>query len=154
MQLKTLLSDQQRQDTEILAVAPEGRDDLLRMIERITEEDGIPSKLVFLSDPDLRVIARYGLFNPDGAGNGRYQVPHPATYVIDREGTVRWRSVDVDYSSRPSNADLAAVLDPFSKNLLIKNKRIFYNQNMSESLVITIKIIALQQYSVRSATKM
>jgi peroxiredoxin len=33
-------------------------------------------------------------------------LPHPATYVIDREGKVRYRFVEVDYKIRPSNEDV------------------------------------------------
>jgi peroxiredoxin len=104
------LTDEQKQDNTILAVAPDSKEDLLNMIERISEEDGVRSDFPFLSDLGLRVIRRYGIFNPDGAGGGRYQVPHPATYVIDKEGVVRWASVDVDYSARPSNEDVLAAL--------------------------------------------
>jgi peroxiredoxin len=94
----------------ILAVSPDSEEGLLKMIDRISEEDGIRPDFSFLSDLELRVIGRYGIFNPGGAGGGQYQVPHPATYVIDKEGVVRWVSVDVDYSVRPSNDDLLAAL--------------------------------------------
>jgi peroxiredoxin len=111
VQLKTLLDEEQRRNTEILAVAPQGKEGLLQMIDRVAEEDGVPPDFPFLADADLRVIKRYGLYNPDGAGNGRYEVPHPATFVIDKAGIVRWRSVDVEYSVRPSSADLLAALE-------------------------------------------
>jgi peroxiredoxin len=55
-----------------------------------------------LSDPDHRVIDRYGLLN-EGSKRG---IPHPATYVIDRQGKVRWRFVEVDYKLRPTNEDV------------------------------------------------
>lgn len=51
-----------------------------------------------LEDAGHRVIDRYGLLNPEGRG-----WPHPATYVIDREGVVRWRFVEIDYRKRPTN---------------------------------------------------
>ncbi len=111
MELKTLLNDEQKHDTEILAVAPDNIEDLLQMVANISEEDSVPSDFPFLSDLDLRVTNRYGLFNPDGAGGGQYQVPHPATYVIDKEGVVRWAFVEVDYSLRPSNEDVMEALE-------------------------------------------
>ena len=110
MQLKSLLTDEQKQDTEILAVSPDSVPDLHRMVARISEEDSVPSDFPFLSDLGLRVINRYGLFNPEGAGGGQYQVPHPATYVIDKEGMVRGMFVEVDYSIRPSNEDVLTAL--------------------------------------------
>jgi peroxiredoxin len=44
------------------------------------------------------VIDRYGLLNPEGRG-----WPHPATYVIDRHGVVRWKFVNVDFRVRATN---------------------------------------------------
>jgi peroxiredoxin len=55
-----------------------------------------------LSDQDHKVIDRYGLLND----KAQRPLPHPATFVIDREGRVRWRFVEVDYKVRPSNEDV------------------------------------------------
>jgi alkyl hydroperoxide reductase subunit AhpC len=51
-----------------------------------------------LEDRRHQVINRYGLLNPEGKG-----WPHPATYVIDQEGIVRWKFVEVDYKIRATN---------------------------------------------------
>lgn len=59
----------------------------------------------FLEDKDHKVIDRYGLLNPDGKG-----WPHPATYVIDKKGLVRWKFVEVNYRLRPTNDQILAVL--------------------------------------------
>lgn len=64
-----------------------------------------------LSDADHRVIDRYGLLNE----NSKRAIPHPATYVIDRDGKVRWRFVEVDYKLRPSNADVLRELGKVEK---------------------------------------
>jgi len=53
------------------------------------------------------VIDRYGLLNPKGKG-----WPHPATYVIDKEGTVRWKFVEVDYKVRATNDMILKALKP------------------------------------------
>lgn len=111
MELKNLLTGDMKRGTEILAVAPQGKEDLLRMVDRVVEEDSIPSDILFLADPELRVINRYGLFNPDGAGDGRYQVPHPATFVIDRDGVVRFAFADVDFYARPASEDVLTALE-------------------------------------------
>jgi len=79
------------------------------MVERIAMEDGIPPDFPLLSDPDHRVIDRYGLFNGEDP-RGR-EITHPATFVIDREGVVRWRFVEVDYKVRPTNEDILEVLN-------------------------------------------
>ena len=110
MKLKTLLNEEQGHDTEILAVSPDTKENLLQMMDKIAAEDSVRSDFPFLSDPDLRVISRYGIYNPDGAGGGTYQVPHPATFVIDKEGIVRWSFVEVDFSIRPSNEQILEAL--------------------------------------------
>jgi peroxiredoxin len=111
VKLKTLLDEAQKHDAEILAVSPDTQEDLLRMMDKIAEEDSVRSDFPFLSDLGLRVINRYGLFNPAGAGGGKYQVPHPGTFVIDKEGIVRWSFVEVDYSIRPSNEQVLEALE-------------------------------------------
>lgn len=70
------------------------------MLDKIAKAKG--DNFPMLSDPDHRVIDRYGLLN-EGARN---PIPHPATYVIDRRGIVRWKFVEVDYKLRPSNEDV------------------------------------------------
>lgn len=59
----------------------------------------------FLEDKNHRVINRYGLLNPDGKG-----WPHPATYVIDKQGIVRWKFIEVDYRKRPTNEQILSEL--------------------------------------------
>lgn len=60
--------------------------------------DGVKPSFTFVSDPGHRVIDRYGLLNPNGQG-----WPHPTTYVIDRQGVVRWKFTEVNYKIRPTN---------------------------------------------------
>lgn len=104
--LKSLLDPELRKDTELLVLAPEGNDEALLTINKIAPGEG-PPDFTFLFDPTLAVIDRYGLRNPAG---GRRPVPHPATFVIDKQGVVRWRQVDTDYKVRPTNpAILSAV---------------------------------------------
>lgn len=54
-----------------------------------------------LEDKDHKVIDRYGLLNPEVKG-----MPHPATYVIDKESVVRWTFVETDYTKRPTNEQI------------------------------------------------
>jgi len=79
------------------------------MVDRVaSENDGLRLDLPLLSDENAAVIRRYGLFNQDDA-RGR-AIPHPTTYVIDREGVVRWNMTEVNYRIRPENADILAAL--------------------------------------------
>jgi peroxiredoxin len=108
VQLKALLDDAQKHTTQILAVSVDGPEDLQKMVDRISQEDGIPPDFPLLSDPGHQVIDRYGLFNPADP-RGR-EITHPATYVIDTAGIVRWKMVEVDYKIRPTNEDILEAL--------------------------------------------
>ena len=108
MKLKALLDDDLAGTTEILALSVDGPEDTQKMVDRISQDDGVLPDFPFLSDLGHQVIDRYGLFNVDDP-RGR-EVAHPATYVIDREGVVRWKFVEVDYKVRPTNDDILEVL--------------------------------------------
>jgi alkyl hydroperoxide reductase subunit AhpC len=86
-----------RSTTQIVAVSIDSHADSKQLITLI-EEDGIPVDFPLLEDQDHKLIDRYGLLNPNGRG-----IPHPATYVIDMQGIVRWKFVEVDYATRPAN---------------------------------------------------
>lgn len=42
--------------------------------------------------------------------NGRWELPMPATFVIDRAGIIRYAAVNVDYTCRPEPQATLAVL--------------------------------------------
>ncbi len=92
----------------ILAVSVDTVEAQQMMIDRISMEDGIIPDYPLLSDPDHAVIDRYGLFNPDESK--RRPVPHPTTLVIDMEGVVRWKFVEINYKIRPELADILAAV--------------------------------------------
>ena len=108
MELRALLPDDLRDETEIVTVSVDDRDGMQLMIDRVAAEDGMAPDFIMLSDPDHAVIDRYGLFNENAPPNR--PLPHPATYVIDKEGVVRYRFVEVDYRVRPTNEDILEVL--------------------------------------------
>lgn len=87
-----------RNETEILAVSIDDHATTKRFIEKLRERHPSDYDFPFLQDTNHRVIDRYGILNPEGKG-----WPHPATYVIDKQGVVRWKFVEVDYRKRPSN---------------------------------------------------
>jgi len=109
VKLKALLTVEQREATQILALSVGPPEDLRRMVDRISAEDHQAPTFPFLSDQGHRVIDRYGLFN-DADPRGR-QITHPATFIIDRDGIVQWRFVEVDYRIRPSNEDVLKALE-------------------------------------------
>lgn len=93
-----MLSPEQKTSSVILAVAIDNREDLQKMVDRITKTDGRRPDYAFLSDPGHKVIDRYGLWNPEGRG-----WPHPTVYLIDRQGMVQWKFTEVNYKIRPTN---------------------------------------------------
>jgi peroxiredoxin len=99
------MKDPSLSDTRILAVAIDSKEDLQKMSDSISKNGGQPVGLLFLSDPQHKVINRYGLLNERSQG-----LPHPATFVIDKKGVVRWKSVDVNYRVRPTNQQILAAL--------------------------------------------
>ena len=102
------MSDEQKLTTQILAVSVDTVEAQQMMIDRISMEDGILPDFPLLSDPDHAVIDRYGLYNPNESK--RRPVPHPTTLVIDLEGIVRWKFVEINYKIRPELADILAAL--------------------------------------------
>jgi hypothetical protein len=50
---------------------------------------------------------------PDAMAVRTNGVPHPAVFVLDRHGHVRWAKLESDYRQRPTNEEIAAALDRF-----------------------------------------
>jgi peroxiredoxin len=109
VELKALLTEEQEASSQILALSVDNPDDLQQMVDRISQDDSVAPRFPFLTDQDHQVIDRYGLFN-DADPRGR-QITHPATFLIDIEGVVRWRFIEVDYRVRPTNEDVLAELE-------------------------------------------
>jgi peroxiredoxin len=76
-----------------------------KFIEKLKEKYKGDLDFPLLEDKDHKVIDRYGILNPGGKG-----LPHPATYVIDKQGVVRWKFVEVDYRKRATNEQILAAL--------------------------------------------
>jgi peroxiredoxin len=104
--LRSLLDAELQKDTELLVLSVDGANETKQTISRIGS-DGGKSEFIFLSDPEHAVIDRYGLLNPSGTRRG---IPHPATFVIDKTGVVRWRNVETNYRIRPDNATILEAL--------------------------------------------
>ncbi len=63
--------------------------------------------LVYRVPDDQQAIYRRVFINlPFANGDDSWELPVPATYIIDRDGTVLWASVDADYTERPEPAEI------------------------------------------------
>jgi peroxiredoxin len=99
------LNKQERDKVQILTVSIDSHQDSKKFIQKLKDTYPGDYDFPFLEDKNHRVIDRYGILNPESKG-----WPHPATYVIDRAGIVRWKFVEVDYRKRPSNEQILAAL--------------------------------------------
>jgi peroxiredoxin len=88
-----------------VAVSIDSHEDSKKLIKKLAERSPGEYDFPFLQDHNHKVIDRYGILNPDGKG-----WPHPATFVIDKQGIVRWKFIEVDYKKRPSNEQIRAEL--------------------------------------------
>lgn len=123
-----LRSPQQHHDAiavrgaRLVAVSPQTPDESLSL----TEEHGLAFHV--LSDVGSGTARQYGLafdlpddlaavydklgFDLQRVNGGHARtLPLPATYVIDRDRTVRWAFVDTDYTRRVEPADILTALD-------------------------------------------
>ena len=110
------MDDRLKQTTQILALSPDDVEGCAKMVERQKKDEGAPPNYPLLADPGHSVIDRYGQLNqerfkhessPDPAG---YIVPHPAVFVIDRQGRVTWKFTNTDARIRASNEQILEAL--------------------------------------------
>ncbi len=103
--MHSLLPPKLKTSTTILAVSPDPPARVRMAIPKVTSVTRKDFALELLSDSDHRVTGRYGLRNPEAVARGWY-VPHPTTYVIDKQGVVRWKFTEKDYRVRPTNEQI------------------------------------------------
>lgn len=107
---------------DLMAISPELPDNTLTMAEK----HAIPIDI--LSDATSEVIKKYGLWfavpvevkalylEKFGVnlekynGAGRWELPVPATYVLDRDGIVRAGEADPDYTVRMEPSEIVAAI--------------------------------------------
>ena len=110
----------------VIAINPQSPDHSLSMVEKNALEFDV------LSDADQAVIRRYGLhyaipadlkglylseFQNDLArrtADGSWNLPIPATFVIDQAGIIQARHVSADYRTRMDPDDIEAALSAMS----------------------------------------
>ena len=96
----------------MLAVSTDSHRDSRKMIAGVQEAYGLTIDFPLLEDADHRVIDRYGLLNMKTApGPSTRHYANAATFIIDRDGIVRWRMVGENWKLRPSNELIAAALE-------------------------------------------
>ena len=82
-----------------------------RFAEKIAADGNGHLNFSLLSDPEHKIIDVYGLLDPSYKGQDAYGIPHPAVYVIDKQGKVSWARIESDYKQRPTNEEIRAALE-------------------------------------------
>ncbi len=100
--MHSLLPADLKASTKIITIAPDPLDKLGDIIPKVKSKFSGEFFIELLADANHAVIDRYGLLNEQAAARGR-MLPHPTTYVLDRQGIVRWKFTEIDYKIRPSN---------------------------------------------------
>lgn len=121
--LQAALPELTERGATLIAISPQSPDHSLS----VTEKAGLTFDV--LSDVHQEVIAAYRLqftvpadlkdlhlnvFGNDlsaHTADGSWDLPVPATFVIDRGGIIRARHVSADYTTRMDPADIVAALD-------------------------------------------
>ena len=68
--------------------------------------------LVFRLRNDLQTIYKRGGYDlMKFNGDDSWELPTPATFIVDRKGTIRWFFVDPNYMNRAEPIDLLPVLE-------------------------------------------
>ncbi len=101
MELQSHLKEIEDLGAQVLVVA---NDDPEKLAE-FERANGLGFPL--LADPGGEVIERYGIRNEKVTDR---VLPDPTALVLDREGRVRYKRIDVDYTVRPPAAELIEAL--------------------------------------------
>ncbi|MFT6927123.1 MAG: peroxiredoxin [Psychromonas sp.] len=124
--LQARLSEIHALGAELVAISPQVPD------ESMTKDEISEMDFLVLSDQDAKVASQYGVawqvpevllehmrvgrkLDLEAINNGNGTVlPIPATFIIDRDGVVNWRYVDVDYRTRSEPDDIINALQKLS----------------------------------------
>jgi peroxiredoxin len=108
-ELRSLLKKDEQ--VKLYAISVDAPDVSKTLAEKIASDGKGAVSFPLLSDPDHKIIDTYGLRDPAYAGERVYGIPHPAVFVIDQDGKVRWARVESNYRERPTNQQIRTALD-------------------------------------------
>ena len=125
IELRTLqerLDDITARGASLVAVSPQGPDDSLGLAERMGLGFDVLSDLdqsvaeayrvrFRLSEELIAQYTAWGMLLPDLNADSSWDLPVPATFVLDRSGVVRARHVDPDYRQRMDPDAVIAALE-------------------------------------------
>lgn len=106
---------------QLVAISPEQPDSSMSLVEKhtlkyeiLSDIDNVVAKdfgIVFrLKENLLALYEKFGIDLKKGQGNANYELPIPATYVVNSDGTILEAAVNYDYTDRLDPKDAIAVL--------------------------------------------
>ncbi|NQZ76070.1 MAG: AhpC/TSA family protein [Ekhidna sp.] len=124
--LQQILGELNHHNAQLVAISPETPDHSLSTKEKneltfevLSDEENSYAKelgLVFQMPEDLReVYHSFNLHVDQHNGNEDYELPMPATYVIDASGTVVFSFVPEDYTYRLEPSEIIEALERLNK---------------------------------------
>jgi len=124
--LQKTLPEMIKLGAQLVAISPQTPDESLSTAEKnqlafavLSDVGSATAKafgIAFDLTEELRPIyARFGHALPDKNGDESWVLPVPATYVIDRDGTVALAFVDVDYRNRLEPAEIISALQAITR---------------------------------------
>lgn len=119
---QNLLPEFKQAGATLVAISPELPDHSLSATEKHSLEFAVLSDvgnqvsrqygLVFTLDASLKPIYQnFGIDIPASNGDDSYELPMPATYVIDSSGRIRYAFAEADYTQRAEPQDVLAVIN-------------------------------------------
>ncbi len=99
------------ENVKLFAISVDPPDVSKSFADKIASDGKGAINFPLLSDPEHKIIDAYGLRDPAYSGQKVEGIPHPAVYVIDKQGKVAWARIESDYKQRPANEEIRAALD-------------------------------------------
>ena len=119
--LQGIVPDLQQYSAQLVAISPELPNNSLTLQEKYDLTFPVLSDvrntvarkygLVFTIDPALQTMYKeFGVDLPARNGDNSYELPIPATYIIDRSGIIRYAYINIDHSQRAEPAEILAAV--------------------------------------------
>ena len=105
------------ENVKLFAISVDPPDVSKSFAEKIASDGKGAINFPLLSDPEHKIIDAYGLRDPAYEGQKVYGIPHPAVYVIDKQGKVAWARIESDYKQRPTNEEIRAALESLKSSI-------------------------------------
>lgn len=116
--LQQALPEFARLGAGLVAISPQTPDESLSTAEKnalefpiLSDRGSRVADAFDLAEALRPVYARFGHALPDRNGTDDWTLPLPATYVIDRDGLIRFAFVDTDYRQRLEPAEILRALE-------------------------------------------